>query len=41
MVLIQNYGWNGQAVWMYEAILYIAATYMFNCVSLVIIVTIL
>ena len=27
MVLIQNYGWNGQAVWMYEAILYIAATY--------------
>ena len=28
---ILNFGWNGQAVWIYKAILYIAAAYILLC----------
>ena len=32
---ISNFSWNGQALWMYEAILYIAVAYIFLCISLI------
>ena len=28
---IWNFGWNGQAIWMYKATLYIAVAYIFLC----------
>ena len=31
----KNFSWNGQAVWKYEAILYIAVAYILNCVSFI------
>ena len=30
-IQIQNLGWNGQAVWMYEAILWFAVAYILLC----------
>ena len=38
-MLISNFSWNGQAVWMYKAILYIAATYILLCKIIMLTIT--
>ena len=30
-MLIQNLSWNGQAIWMYEAVLWFAVAYSLLC----------